>query len=253
MFAGGNRPTQRRSQLKNAMDAQYSSLPAGGFLDKVLNVQRRRLFDAFMEFKKSTPDGSILDIGGMPATMLEGSDFLQEWTDPNSRSAITSCRIGSQTGKIPAHANDAQTLRKVDIWNLPYADGEFDWVFCNETIERVGGFERQYELLKEMMRVSRRGIFVTTSNRWYPMEFYTARPLLHWLPDSWWRRILKLSGKGAWASESVLSLLDADGLKELTNLLPGKPKAEIGHIRLFGIKAHFFLQIKKAGAQRTDD
>lgn len=236
--------------MKNAMDAQYSPIPAGSSLEKMLTAQRRRLFDAFIAFQQSAPDGTILDVGAMPAAMLEGADYLMERMDPNGRARITSCRIAPQTGKASAFSNELQGFRKVASRHLPYADGEFDWVFCNETIERIGSFERQYELLKELMRVSRRGIFVTTSNRWYPIEFNTARLFLHWLPDAWWRRILKLSGKEKWARESVLNLLDAEGLKELTNLLPGKPKSEIGHIRLFGMKAHFFLQIRKAGAKQ---
>jgi hypothetical protein len=237
--------------LKNAMDAQYSPIPAGSFLEKALTAQRRRLFNAFMDFKKSAPDGTILEVGAMPPAMLEGADYLTEWIDPGSRSKITSCRITPQTCSVSAHSTGVQTYRKVDSRRLPYADGEFDWVFCNETIERAGSFERQYELLKELMRVSRKGIFVTTSNRWYPMEFNTARPFLHWLPDATWRRILKLSGKGRWASESALNLLDAQGLKKLTNLLPAKPMAEIGHIRFMGLKAHFFLQIRKAGGKQV--
>jgi hypothetical protein len=235
--------------VKNAMDAQYSPIPAGSILEKILTRQRRRLFDAFMDFKKSTPDGTILKVGAMPAVTLEGADYLTEWIDPASRSQITSCRIASPSCSISAHSNGAHSYRKVDSRQLPYADGEFDWVFCNETIEHAGSFERQYELLKELMRVSRKGIFVTTSNRWYPMEFNSARPLLHWLPDPAWRRILKLSGKGKWASESALNLLDAEGLKKLTSLLPAKPVGEIGHIRFMGLKAHFFLQIRKGSSR----
>lgn len=235
--------------MKNALDAQYSPIPAGSLREKVLTAQRRRLFDAFMAFKQSAPDGTVLDVGAMPAVTLEGADYLTQWADQGNRSQITCCRIASQSEKVPAFSGDAQTYRKVDSRKLPYADGQFDWVFCNETIEHAGSFERQYELLKELMRVSRNGIFVTTPNRWYPVEFNTARPFLHWLPDASWRRILKLSGKSKWASESVLNLLDAKGLTKLTSLLPGKPKGEIGHIRLFGIKAHFFLQIRKRNCE----
>lgn len=237
--------------MKNAMDAQYSPIPAGSFLEKVLATQRRRLFDAFMDFKKSAPDGTILEVGAMPEAMLEGADYLTEWIDPASRSHITSCRIVPQGSRVSAYSNASQTCRKVDSSQLPYADGEFDWVFCNETIERAGSFERQYELLKELMRVSRKGIFVTTSNRRYPIEFNTARAFLHWLPDAAWRRVLKLSGKGRWANESALNLLDADGLKKLVNLLPAKPVGEIGHIRYMGLKAHFFLQIRKGSGKHA--
>ena len=64
---------------------------------------------------------------------------------------------------------------------MPFADGEFDIVFSNAVIEHVGGREQQRRFVEESLRVARRA-FVTTPNRWFPVEVHTRLPLVHWLP-----------------------------------------------------------------------
>jgi hypothetical protein len=226
------------------MDTEYSALPNGGFLERALASQCDKLRHAFTFFKQPEAGGSVLNVGIFSTPPLQRRDQGGARIDSGDRSNVTSCLISPLAGKSHSHA-DAPKHQPVDGRHLPFSDGEFDWVFCNQVIEHVGSFERQYELLKEFSRVSRKGIFVTTPNRWHPIEFNTGLWCLHWLPTAWWRRILKWAGKGAWASESVLNLLDADTLRKLGSLLPGKPKSDIGHLRILGMKAHFFLQIRK--------
>lgn len=234
--------------MKNSINADYSVMPAGGFIDKLLTSQRRKMFDAFKAFRQSEADGTVLNVGMLQTRLFDNTNYLLAWSDPQDRARITSYEIEPPYGAMarPApHARASKRHQQAGGIHLPFADGEFDWVFGNEIIEHAGSFERQYALLKELTRVSRKGVFVTTSNRWHPIEFNTAVPFIHWLPDAWWRRILKISGKGAWASESVLNLLDSSDLYKLASLMPGKLKHDVGHKRMFGIKAHFFLMVHK--------
>jgi hypothetical protein len=224
------------------MDAQYSALSSGGFLERSLASQHVKLHRAFTFFKQPEGGESVLNVGILLAAPLQRRDQGGTRIDATGRSNVTSCLISPLGGACRFHPDKPQP---VDGRHLPFSDGEFDWVFCDQVIEHVGSFERQYELLKEFSRVSRKGIFVTTPNRWHPIEFNTGLWWLHWLPAAWWRRVLKWTGRGPWASESVLNLLDADALGRLGSLLPGKPKSDIGHLRIFGMKAHFFLQIRK--------
>ena len=50
-------------------------------------------------------------------------------------------------------------------------------------IEHVGGEEEQRRFVAEALRVGRRA-FITTPNRWFPVEVHTRLPLVHWLPDA---------------------------------------------------------------------
>jgi hypothetical protein len=205
------------------------------------------IFDEFVNFKDDDADVVTLTISPPPPGSDIGSHATLTWNKssnvPNKmsgeidRASTTRLFIwqgSSATGSNHTHSN-----------GLPFDDGAFDWVFCEAVIEHIGGFDKQYLLLKELMRVARKGLFVTTSNRWHPVEFYTALPLLHWLPTSWWRRTLKFLGKEVWAGESMLNLLDARVLETMVGMLPERPSCTIGHVRILGIKAYFFLQIKK--------
>lgn len=218
--------------MKQAANAQYNATPASGFMERLLSSQRHKLFDAFLAFRQRAPDGSVLNVCIKPTPPFEQSDYLVAWSDEQSRAHITSWEL------VPSDRS-RQTMR------LPHADAAFDWVFCNEVIEHAGSAERQYALVQELYRIARRGVFLTTANRRHPLEFKTALPLIHLLPDAWWRRLLKWLGKRKWASESVLNPVDAPALYRFASLLPGKPEHDVGHKRLFGIKAHFFLMIEK--------
>jgi hypothetical protein len=46
-------------------------------------------------------------------------------------------------------------------------------------------------MVAECARVARKGFCLTTPNRWFPVEFHTQLPLLHWLPKAWFRLILE--------------------------------------------------------------
>lgn len=112
---------------------------------------------------------------------------------------------------------------------LPFADGAVDWVGCFELIEHISSHERQVRLLRELLRIANKGIFVSTANRWHPLDLDAGGwPILHWR-----------QGRPA------LSLLDATRIKSLIAVLPGKPDWQLGHVRLAGFKSHFFLMIRK--------
>lgn len=234
--------------MKNTVNADYGAVSGGGLIERLLSSQRRRLVDAFTTFRQGDDD-TVLNVRLMPTPLSDSTNVLEQWGASQDMLRITSCEIAPPN--YPARPRAKGLRRDADGLPLPFADGEFDWVFCNEVIERVGGFERQYALLKELARVARRGVFVTAANRRHPLEFNSGLPLLHWLPERWWRRSLKLLGKSDRASEPELHLLDGPALYKLASLLPGKPNHDVGHKRVFGIKAHFFLMIEKTPPNET--
>lgn len=224
--------------MKNAVGTGVG-MTSGGWLDRIVTSQRRHLFDAFQAWSGGA--GSILSVGIKPGPLFDKADYLLEWSDPAQRARITSHAVeGPKPGRGAMAPEPARDVR------LPFGDAEFDWVFCNEVIEHAGHFERQLGLVKELYRVARKGVFLTTPNRRHPIEFHTGLPLIHLLPDPIWRRLLHLSGKGAWASDIILNPLDSATLYRMADLLPGKPVHDVGHKRIWGIKAHFFLMLEKA-------
>ena len=96
---------------------------------------------------------------------------------------------------------------------LPFGDASFDIVHSNAVIEHVGERERQATFVREALRVGRQ-VFVTTPNRFFPLEVHTRLPLVHWLPDELAGRVYDLAGK-PWARENRLL-----GPRELRALFP---------------------------------
>ena len=80
---------------------------------------------------------------------------------------------------------DRISWRVGSLGHLPMATAEADIVYCVEVIEHV----RRDELcVKDLCRVSRNLIVLTTPNLWFPMIAHDTRlPFCHWLP-LWLRR-----------------------------------------------------------------
>ena len=97
---------------------------------------------------------------------------------------------------------------------LPFADAEFDVAVSNAVVEHVGDADDQHAFVHELCRVAR-NVFVSTPNRWFPIEVHTRLPLVHWLPDAASHRVYSAVGKG-WATENHLL-----GARELRSLFPG--------------------------------
>jgi len=89
-----------------------------------------------------------------------------------------------------------------DGCSLPFADETFDVAFSNAVLEHVGDADRQRAFVEEAVRVSRR-IFLTTPNRWFPVEVHTRLPLVHWLPEAGAHRAYDLARK-PWAKDNRL-------------------------------------------------
>ena len=73
---------------------------------------------------------------------------------------------------------------------IPVPDKSFDVVICRNVLEHLGDKTRQVDLIAECVRIARRGVLITTQNRWDPVDEATGLPLLHWLPRQVYSRIL---------------------------------------------------------------
>jgi hypothetical protein len=241
--------------VKNSRIIGLHHFPVSDMLQKLFPSCRNKIFDEFVKFKNNDGNVATLNISAVEPDEKNDARYVFNWNQsreyPNKMYVDFDHNNGEKL--FTWDTNQAIGTQQRRSGNLPFEDEAFDWVFCDAVIEHIGDSERQYLLMKELMRVARKGIFVTTSNRWHPIEFYTALPLLHWLPASLWKRILRFIGKEIWASESMLNLLDAKALQSFVNRLPQKPQCSIGHIRVLGIKAYFFLQIRKHPVQNQVD
>jgi SAM-dependent methyltransferase len=176
--------------------------------DAISLRSRRRKFALFMETMAPTGETTVLDVGADDSAFGEhGADgtsgcgtlnFFEELYPWPER--ITA--LGTNEGTRFRESYPNVRYVQGDALNLPFADGEFDVVFSNAVIEHVGGRVQQRRFVAEALRVAGRA-FITTPNRWFPVEVHTRLPVVHWLPDTLAHRAYDLARK-PWAKDNCL-------------------------------------------------
>lgn len=191
---------------------------------------RERMFRSFMEFAQITPASKVLDLGVTPDVSLpESNHFEQVYPYPEQLTAASIEPVEGLRAHFPA-------IRFVQIapGPLPFADNEFDACFCSAVIEHVGSREAQAAFVRELARVSRR-FCLTTPNRWFPIDFHTILPLIHWLPQPAHQAILRALGKDFWAKTENLNLLSG---ADLQAMLPPQVRGSVQGVKLLGLTSN---------------
>jgi SAM-dependent methyltransferase len=93
---------------------------------------------------------------------------------------------------------------------LPFADGEFDLVYCSSVIEHVPP-PRRAAFAAEVRRVGR-GWFVQTPARSFPLEPHALLPFAHWLPVAARRRYWRWGAAGEWEEIELLGRREMERL-----------------------------------------
>ena len=120
----------------------------------------------------------------------------------------------------------------------------FDIVHSNATIEHVGSYKNQLLFVKECVRISKKYVFIQTPNRFFPIDFHTFLPFIHWLPKNIHRNILKVIGLSFYCDEKNLNLLSKKDLISFCKKLDLK-NFEIIKYKLFLMTSNLILIIKK--------
>ena len=113
-------------------------------------------------------------------------------------------------------------------------DNTYDIVYSNATIEHVGSHNNQRLFISECVRVAKKDIFITTPNRYFPLDFHTKIPFIHFLPKIIHRKILNLFGYSFFAKEENLNLLSEKDLVDHCE------KLKIKNYKIIRYKAYFF-------------
>ena len=98
-------------------------------------------------------------------------------------------------------------------------------------------------MIKNIIKLTKKIFIITTPNKFYPIELHTKIPVIHWLPKSIYRRILKFLGLSFYADENNLNLLTVNELKKMLD--DKKITYEIKFIKLFLLKSNIIIIGKK--------
>jgi 2-polyprenyl-3-methyl-5-hydroxy-6-metoxy-1,4-benzoquinol methylase len=165
---------------------------------------------AFLALAGDRTRATLLDVGGNAGI---NGEFLPLY---RSFASVTTVNICPDHQPVPPNFNIKRIC--ADGCDLPFEASSFDWVFCNAVIEHVGDFDRQQRLAAQIRRVARGGYFVTTPNKWFPVEQHTYMPLYQFMPRSMQRSLLQYAP--GWRNWDVMSDVRLLSYGEMRGMFP---------------------------------
>jgi Methyltransferase domain len=174
---------------------------------------RERKLRLFLELFRPGPETTVVDVGVTDAPFAVGGGSSDNFFEARYPWPERITAVGNTSLDRFAAAFPGVKAVQADGRDLPFEDGAFALGFSNAVIEHVaGGREGQRQFITELCRVAEH-VFVTTPNRWFPIDPHTLVPFAHWLPDGDARRRLQ-------RARGFDDVLDPLGPHELTSLFP---------------------------------
>jgi len=233
---------KRRKELERL--ETYSELKKINFIKKIfekkVNDARNNFFYILRKNTKYNKNKSIIDIGTTPSANQYQNIILSKIRNNKNVTCFSNLDCKILYKKYP-------NIKKIIVGdgrknNLP--DNSFDIVHSNATIEHVGSYQNQLKFIKECIRISKKNIFIQTPNRFYPIDFHTILPFIHWLPKNIHRKILKIIGLDFYSQEKNLNLLSEKDLISLCKEL-SISNFKIIKYKLFFMTSNLILLVKK--------
>ncbi len=211
------------------------------FIKKTIFNAREKFFNHFKNLTEYNDDQSLLDIGTTPSLDSEQNVILEKTKNNKNITCLSDqdCNILEKK-----YSNINKFIIGNGI-NTNLKDMSFDIVHSNATLEHVGSYDNQISFVKEAWRLSKNYVFIQTPNRFYPIDFHTNLPLIHWLPKKIHRKILKFIGLNFYSTEENLNLLSESNLIDICKELEIKNFKIIKH-RLLFMTSNLILVIKKS-------
>lgn len=175
---------------------------------KISAMNRKRKFGEFLSICAPTESTTILDVGFSDEEYSDTDNYLEKnYPYPEN---ITALGVNKPV-KFPKRYPMVKVVQ-YDGTIFPFKDNSFDVVWSNAVIEHVGQEDRQVQFLKELKRVAKQRVFITTPNKHFPVEVHTRTAFLHWLPKKHFDKYLHLIRKD-WATGDFMYLITMKRLK----------------------------------------
>jgi ubiquinone/menaquinone biosynthesis C-methylase UbiE len=201
-------------------------LYVNNFAQSVSNSNRERKFYYFMNLFTIEKRTKILDVGASDDEKQAAANILEK-RYPYQRNITV---LGTQKYNNLVERYPFVKAVQYNGEMFPFKDNSFDICWSNAVLEHVGNNARQVVFLKEIKRCANKA-FITTPNKFFPVETHTKLFFIHWLPKKLFDQIARRINLG-WATGDYMHLLS---LREIKRLL-----AQAG-IQKYRIKKNRFL------------
>lgn len=235
--------------MKKKPADNYNILDPDSIATKVAYKARSTMFSMFMEEFGPARKETVLDVGVTSDSDYSTSNYFEALYP--QKDSIVCC--GFDNASFLEEQYPGLFFIMASGLALPFRDQSFDYVHSSAVIEHVGSFANQTRLIHECARVARKGFCITTPNRWFPIEFHTGLPLIHWLPKPTGRWLFSRLGHGFHSQEDNLNLMSESELRKIINELP-QFKYRLCSYKLLGWKSNLILfgHRRKTGTNRNE-
>lgn len=201
--------------------------------------QRRKMFRFFRAHSNIMDSEQVLDIGATSDRTYSNSNYFECMLHNKER--ITA--VGLEDASFLESQYPGLRFVRANALSLPFENMSFDVVHSSAVFEHVGNRQNQIQYLKEALRVARRYVFITTPYRFFPIEFHTMIPLIHWLPKNMHRNLLAQLGMEFFSREENLNLVGDREFEEIISCAIHGLNYEykIANVRLLGLKTNLIL------------
>lgn len=194
----------------------------------ILKYNRENIHNIFLKSTNYNNSLSLLDIGTTSDNGNSHNIILRKTSNNKNISCLSNQNLKNLKDYFP----HIKKFYKGDAKKSNFKNNSFNIIYSSATIEHLGSFNNQLKFVKECVRIARKKIFITTPNRFYPIDFHTKLPFLHWLPKNIHRKILNFIGFKFFSLEKNLNLLSKKNLIDIM---------KINKIKKYRILEHKFL------------
>lgn len=219
--------------MSNAIDYFSYASPFTKLRTPVVVRARHKMYQKFLDSCNPNGQDEVLDLGVTPDTKLDENNFFEKqypYKDKITIASIEDCAFLVEKyglkGFVQNHPKEA----------LPFSNKQFDILYCSAVLEHVGTREDQKFFLEECQRVADK-IFITTPNRYFPVEMHTFIPFLHWLPWNVFQKIVRVLKGDFWADINNLNLLSTHDIRKMFV----DNELVVSSIRTMGIKSNLLI------------
>ena len=160
------------------------------FFDNIIKKKRVEMTDVIKIFLKDKNIEDILDIGSTEDENNPSSNYIVK----NLGNYKIYKSISDQLIKSNFFTYKLNKSITSDFSEQEIKQYKSDLVISNATIEHVGSIENQIKMCENIIKLSNKYFIINTPNKFHPIEFHTKIPLIHWLPNKFYRIILKFLG-----------------------------------------------------------
>ena len=210
------------------------------FFDRIATKKRLEIVKIIQSQIDKFNIKDVLDIGTTNDNVNNSSNIIiKKFKNLKTYKSISDQKINSSFFKKKFNKSITSNFSKKELDEL-----RSDLVISNATIEHVGDLKKQKKMISNIIKLSKKIFIIITPNRFYPIDFHTKLPFLHWLPKPLHRLILKILGLNFYANEKNLNLLSKN---DFTKIVDQKNITfKITNITLFKIPSNLILIGKKS-------